>query len=122
MTDLEYTLHMLKCAEQECSRLRAELAEAKAMHAESIGFCSHELWKAGEEIHRVKAELAEARALVAKREAQIEWAAREGFADGGDWARKALYWDLGPDGFNEVVEYDGTRAGLLAAVDEATKP
>lgn len=71
--------------------------------------------------------LAEARALVEKREAQIACLVRRPWGshrhtdiDGVD------SWEIHKLGFGDVptlrvIQYDGTRAGLLAAVDEATK-
>ena len=90
--DSEYTLHMLKCAEQEITRLRAELAEARALV---------EQLRHGNPIPRISRVVARGERL--------------------DVALQILGCGVTADGNVEIL-VDGARAGLLAAVDEATKP
>ena len=106
-----------KDAYAELTRLRAELAEERMFTDTRRAMYELALKQRDE----AESKLAEARALVEKREAQIEWLAQK-CATGGGFTRPPTQWWFrsGPDG--EMIEYDGTRAGLLAAVDEATKP
>lgn len=120
----------LEEADAELTRLRAELAESAKEHQEALDIADRFLrraLKAERDLNGVSAELAEARALVEKREAQIACLVRRPWGshrhtdiDGVD------SWEIHKLGFGDVptlrvIQYDGTRAGLLAAVDEATK-
>lgn len=122
---------VLEAARSELTRLRAELAEAKAAmpDAELLSLTravAAAVESSGsepggveflpiDEVERMRAELAEARALVEKREAQIEWLAMafpRMLKDG------RFVWE-DENGEDHTSETDKTRAGLLAAIDEA---
>ena len=128
--DAEWASYAIIWQRDEIARLRAELAESAKEHQEALDIADRFLrraLKAERDLNGVSAELAEARALVEKREAQIACLVRRPWGshrhtdiDGVD------SWEIHKLGFGDVptlrvIQYDGTRAGLLAAVDEATK-
>lgn len=74
------------------------------------------------ELARLRAELAEARALVEKREDQLVWSVKHSAEFYDDKPVGSLLYYAAEDRRREVLlDCDGTRAGLLAAIDEATK-